>query len=108
MEAVAARAGVGKPTVYRWWPDRHAVAMAALMETDAQQPTRAAKRSAIAALREQLRAIARRLATNTGRPIFFRLLLGHALLDEHFVDQALDEALQGLHVERPRQVKRRR
>ena len=27
MEAVAARAGVGKPTVYRWWPDRHAVAI---------------------------------------------------------------------------------
>ena len=155
MEAVAARAGVGKPTVYRWWPDRHAVAMAALMDTDAlRQPAVAAKRSAVAALREQLRAIARRFATVTGRHItsmiaasasdselskafrghfvlsrraegeallrqaiengevranleveialdllygalFFRLLLGHAPLDEPFVDQVVDEVLKG-------------
>lgn len=167
MEAVAARAGVGKPTVYRWWPDRHAVAMAALMETDAQPTRIAARRSAIAALREQLRAIARRFATNTGRhitsmiaasdgdselsrafrghfvlsrraegeallrqaieqreiradtdidvaldllygPLFFRLLLGHAVLDEHFVDQVLDEALQGMRAGKSTRVKRPR
>jgi AcrR family transcriptional regulator len=155
MEAVAARAGVGKPTVYRWWPDRHAVAMAALMETDAPPPLHDQRRSAIAALREQLRAIVRRFATSTGRhitsmiaassteselskafrthfvlerrtegqalleraikakevradlqidvavdlvygPVFFRLLLGHAALDERFVDEVLDEALRGM------------
>jgi AcrR family transcriptional regulator len=39
MEAVAARAGVGKPTVYRWWPNRHAVTMAALMDGDTGAPT---------------------------------------------------------------------
>jgi AcrR family transcriptional regulator len=69
MEAVAARAGVGKPTVYRWWPDRHAVTMAALMETKAAPSVDAKRRSAVAALREQLRAIAQRFATNTGRHI---------------------------------------
>jgi len=26
IEAVAARAGVGKQTIYRWWPSRHALA----------------------------------------------------------------------------------
>lgn len=74
MEAVAARAGVGKPTVYRWWPDRHAVAMAALMEEEpAGAPDRAPRRSvrrpaaALAALRTQLHAIASRFATPTGR-----------------------------------------
>src|SRR6185295_1474416 len=54
MEGVAARAGVGKPTVYRWWPDRHAVAMAALMDTGLAKPVRSGGSSAIAALRAQL------------------------------------------------------
>jgi AcrR family transcriptional regulator len=159
MEAVAATAGVGKPTVYRWWPDRHAVAMAALMETELGNPVRSGGRSAIAALRAQLRAIAKRFATTTGRhvasmiaaaqteselskafrnhfvlarraegkslleramqnrevrgdldvevaldllygPLFFRLLMGHAPLNEAFVDGVLDQALQGMHADR--------
>lgn len=32
IEGVAARAGVGRPTVYRHWRNRHEVAMAALMD----------------------------------------------------------------------------
>jgi len=154
MEAVAERAGVGKPTVYRAFPDRHALAMAALMDGD---PALAAQRApdAVAALRRQLRAIAARFATTTGRhvtmllasadtdselskafrhhfvlarraegqalleramaegsvradtnleialdllygPLFFRLLMGHARLDERFMDQLLEQALRGL------------
>jgi AcrR family transcriptional regulator len=157
MEAVSARAGVGKPTVYRWYPDRHAVAMAALMERDAAASgdADARRRTAILALRDQLRAIARRFATSTGRHItsmiaasdaeselskafrnhfvlarrsegrallqsaigqgavradvdlevaldllygalFFRLLMGHAALDEAFVNDVVDEAMRGL------------
>src|SRR5438477_1947056 len=69
MEGVAARAGVGKPTVYRWWPDRHAVAMAALMESDAKRPAGASSRSSIQALRQQLRTIAERFSTRTGRHV---------------------------------------
>jgi AcrR family transcriptional regulator len=69
MEAVAARAGVGKPTVYRWWPDRHAVAMAALMDADVVDPPRGTPGSAVAALRRQLRAIAERFAAPTGRHV---------------------------------------
>lgn len=169
MEAVAARAGVGKPTVYRWWPDRHAVAMAALMAKDAGVPQSSATGGALASLRTQLHAIARRFATSTGRhvtsmiasadaeselsrafrnhfvlarraegkiwleraiesgelraeldretvldllygPMFFRLLMGHAPLDERFVDGVLDGALDGLRSTRrsSRSAKRRR
>ncbi len=32
IEAVAAAAGVGKPTIYRYWSNAHELAMAALME----------------------------------------------------------------------------
>ncbi len=155
MEAVAARARVGKPTVYRWWPDRHAVAMAALMDTAAGESVEASGLSAITALRAQLRAVAKRFATSTGRhvtsmlaasdpqselskafrnhfvlarraegkallerakadrevrrdvdvevaldllygPLFFRLLMGHAALDESFMDKVLDAAVRGM------------
>jgi len=69
MEAVAARAGVGKPTVYRWWPDRHAVTMAALMESgDQTQPSRQ-PRSMRDGLRLQLRAIVDRFSTPVGRHV---------------------------------------
>jgi AcrR family transcriptional regulator len=69
MEGVAARAGVGKPTVYRWWPDRHAVAMAALMEGEAKRPSKSSARSSIQALRQQLQTIAERFSTRTGRHV---------------------------------------
>jgi AcrR family transcriptional regulator len=155
MEAVASRAGVGKPTVYRWWPDRHAVAMAALMDSGSGEGVATSGRLALTALRAQLRAVAKRFATSTGRhvtsmlaasdpqselskafrnhfvlarraegkallerakanrevrrdldvevaldllygPLFFRLLMGHAPLDESFMDEVLDSAVRGM------------
>lgn len=38
--------------------------------------------------------------------LFFRLLMGHAPLDEAFVDGALDQALQGMHARRTAQAPR--
>jgi AcrR family transcriptional regulator len=67
MEAVAARAGVGKPTLYRWWPDRHAVAMAAMMAPADLSSCVVASRSALAELRAQLHRIALRFASPVGR-----------------------------------------
>jgi AcrR family transcriptional regulator len=167
MEGVAARAKVSKPTLYRWWPDRHALTMAALMPAptpparapkagaQAPKPVRKAKASPLRTLREQLVAMANLFQSRTGRyvasilatsdadtelskafrshflmerrnegralllqavqdgslrdnldmdvsldliygPLFFRLLLGHAPLDQAFVQQSFDQALQGL------------
>ncbi|MFN8060382.1 MAG: TetR/AcrR family transcriptional regulator [Vicinamibacterales bacterium] len=69
VEAVAARSGVGKPTIYRTWPNAQAVVMAALM--DAEPAPDAARRpgSAIVALRAQLRQIAETFASKTGRNV---------------------------------------
>ncbi|MGH6878751.1 MAG: TetR/AcrR family transcriptional regulator [Rhizomicrobium sp.] len=67
MEAIAARAGVGKPTIYRDWPNAHAVAMSAFLARAGAEPARANSGSAIAALRRQLRELAGTFATRTGR-----------------------------------------
>jgi len=67
MEAIANRAGVGKPTLYREWPNAHAVAMSAFLERARAAPTAARSRSALAALRRQLRDLAEAFAARAGR-----------------------------------------
>jgi AcrR family transcriptional regulator len=67
MEAIAARAGVGKPTIYREWPNAHAVAMNAFVARAQTTPSRARSRSALAALKCQLRELSEVFATRAGR-----------------------------------------
>jgi AcrR family transcriptional regulator len=67
MEGIAARAGVGKPTIYREWPNAHAVAMAALMSAADASPKIASAASALTELRRQLRAVAGVFALRAGR-----------------------------------------
>jgi AcrR family transcriptional regulator len=38
LEGVAARAGVGKATIYRWWPNKSALAMEALLRAVEPMP----------------------------------------------------------------------
>jgi AcrR family transcriptional regulator len=66
MERLAARARVSKPTLYRWWRDRHAVMMAALMDDGGDRP-RPPARSALQELRRQLHAIVERFRAPSGR-----------------------------------------
>jgi AcrR family transcriptional regulator len=69
MEAVAQRAGVGKPTVYRWWPNRHAVAMAALMDDSALGQPAARARAPLRALEQQLLQVVETLGSRQGRVV---------------------------------------
>src|SRR5688572_29289493 len=67
VEAIAARAAVGKPTVYRHWPNAHAVAMDAFLETADGAAAPATGGSALEALRRQLAGIAAAFASPAGR-----------------------------------------
>ena len=69
MEAIARRAGVGKPTVYRHWPNAPAVAMAAFLETAVPPTGDGSHAPPLDALRAQLAAIAGAFAARTGRNV---------------------------------------
>ncbi|EKD74581.1 MAG: transcriptional regulator, TetR family [uncultured bacterium] len=155
MEAVARRAGVGKPTVYRYWPNRHAVAMATLMDERTLHPELKKTRSVLHSLEEQLCLVAETLSSRQGRnlaaiiatsdpnteiakafqnhfvmtrrnegrgileqgirrkelrthinievtldqlygALFFRVLLGHAVVDAAFVKALVKQVMKGL------------
>lgn len=67
MDAVAARAGVGKPTIYRYWPNARALEMAAMLEQ--ASPSTAIKPGvdAMADLHAQLTKVVAVFASARGR-----------------------------------------
>lgn len=65
VEAVAARAGVSRPTLYRYWPNAAALTMAALL-ADGAPPAPAEGPGALTALRDLLGHVAARFATRRG------------------------------------------
>jgi AcrR family transcriptional regulator len=67
VEGIAALAGVGKPTIYRHWPNAQAVAMDAFLESGEPVPGQAGGHSALGALRRQLHGIAAAFTSPAGR-----------------------------------------
>ena len=57
IEAVAARAGSAKTTIYRWWPSKGALAVEAFREANSQAFAYPRTTSAVADLRAQLRQL---------------------------------------------------
>jgi AcrR family transcriptional regulator len=67
VEGIATEAGVGKPTIYRHWPNAHAVAMDAFLEDSETPPGEAVGDTPLGALRRQLAGIAAVFASPAGR-----------------------------------------
>lgn len=97
MEGIAARAGVGKPTVYRHWSNRYEVTMAALMDAtrDAEAPS--LPEAPLEALRQQLLGLAGLFTSPTGRNVAAMLVSGYGetalskAFRIHFVQARRDE-----------------
>lgn len=69
IEAIAQKAGVSRPTIYRYWPNAPAVAMAAFLDVTGAPESARNTRSPYAALRAQLHALADAFAAPTGRSV---------------------------------------
>jgi AcrR family transcriptional regulator len=69
IEAIAQNAGVSRPTIYRYWPNAPAVAMAAFLESTGATDATRSPRTALAALRAQLHALADAFAAPAGRSV---------------------------------------
>lgn len=67
IEAVAAKAGVGKPTIYRYWPNARALEMAAMLEQPLPDTNVLAGGSAISDLQQQLEKVVAIFAAKRGR-----------------------------------------
>lgn len=89
MEGIAARAGVGKATVYRWWPTKGAVAMEAFLEAVSPRLAFPRTEDAAADITSQMRRLARLYRGATGRVVCEMIALGQADPD------TLDAFMQG-------------
>lgn len=72
IEAVAAKSGVGKPTIYRNWSNACELAMAALMMAEPQKPSEQ-DGSLKSSLTAQMRTLVKAFATTRGRQITMAL-----------------------------------
>ena len=69
IEAIAQKAGVSRPTIYRYWSNAPAVAMAAFLDATGAPDAAKSARTPLAALRGQLHAVADAFAAPTGRSV---------------------------------------
>ena len=82
IEAIAKRAKVGKPTIYRWWPSLADVVLDVLLRQADADITVPAGESLRDTLRLFLRQSVEALAAGSG--VHLRFLMAHAQLDEDF------------------------
>ena len=69
IEAIARKAGVGKTTIYRWWPNKAAVVMEAVFSQPAFHNVLPTPRSAAEGVQSQIEKLARQLSGKNGRTI---------------------------------------
>ncbi len=74
MDDIAARAGVSKNTIYRWWPTKAAVLMDAFTDAFADRMEAPAEGDALTRLRIQLRRVAQLMNTPEARRPFVALI----------------------------------
>lgn len=67
MEAVAARSGAAKTTIYRWWPSKGALAVDSFLAVYERETPFPQSESAVADLKAHLCQLARAFGSDTGR-----------------------------------------
>lgn len=93
IEAIAAEAGVGKQTIYRWWPSKGAVVLEALDDSLKKVADFADTGDLVADLRAQMKSVTRLLGTTqVGR--VYQGLVAAAQCDTDLSRAHLDQVIQ--------------
>lgn len=69
IDAVATRCGAARSSIYRWWPNRGALAIAGFLAETAQKITYPSTRSAVADMKSQMMTVAEVYGQKVGRTI---------------------------------------
>ena len=93
MEGIARRAGVGKQTIYRWWPSKAAVVQEALNERIGAQTDFPDSGDIVADLRTQMTAVAKVLASQEFTP-YARGLIAAGQNDPDVSRSVLDNIIE--------------
>jgi AcrR family transcriptional regulator len=93
VEAIAERAGVGKQTIYRWWPSKGAVIMDALNDVVGAASDFPDTGDVVADLREQMTSVSALLASPDFGPVY-RGVIGAAQSDPELAKTLAGEIIQ--------------
>ena len=92
IEAIAKKAGVGKTTIYRWWPNKSAVIMEAIFSQAAFSNTMPTPRNAVQGVTMQLDKLCRQMAGKNGRLV--AEIIGEAQSNQEAIDIFIKTYLQ--------------
>jgi len=84
IEAIARKAGVGKTTIYRWWPNKSAVIMEAIFSQPAFNNVMPTPRNAVQGVTMQLDKLCRQMAGKNGRLV--AEIIGEAQSNREAID----------------------
>lgn len=92
IEAIARKAGVGKTTIYRWWPNKSAVVMEAIFSQPAFHNILPTPRNAVEGVRGLIDKLTRQLGGKNGRIV--AEILGEAQPDPEALKTFIETFLQ--------------
>ena len=92
IEAIARKAGVGKTTIYRWWPNKSAVVMEAIFSQPAFHNIMPTPRNAVEGVSVQIEKLSRQLNGKNGRTV--AEIIGEAQPDAESLQIFIDTFLQ--------------
>ena len=100
IEGIAARAGVAKQTIYRWWPSKVDILLDTLIDDASSQLAIPAEGSAVERTRQYLRQLARFLADEPAGKVLL------ALIGEAQHDQAMARTFRERYLDPQRERER--